>query len=188
MSATFIAEIKTQSPFGFKSTVPFISLMEYAIKYGDWISVHTNPLWGGGYDVISFVRQFTDKPILAKGIHGTDDDIRMALDHGANYVLVVDRVPDFRYVYRDKILLEFSKLDDVRRIANRYEHLTPKPKFVYNSRDLRTGLPKMVNELEEVVKLGWTCQASNIISPADVNPNVQAFIVGECLIDYCQHL
>lgn len=88
----FIAEIKTQSPFGYRSKDTFVDLMEIAIMHGDWISVHTNALWGGDFDAISFVRRNTNKPILAKGIHSTDDDVLRAIDHGADYVLVVDRL------------------------------------------------------------------------------------------------
>lgn len=91
----FIAEVKTQSPFGFKSPYSFINLLEYAIACGDWISIHTNALWGGDFEAISFASRMTDKPILAKGLHSTDDDIQRAFDHGAHYVLTVDRLPRF---------------------------------------------------------------------------------------------
>lgn len=189
MNPLFIAEIKKKSPFGYTTDVPFISLMEYAVKYGDWISVHTNALWGGDYDSISFVRRFTNKPILAKGIHGTDDDIQRALDHGADYVLVVDRIPTYRFW--NKVIFEFSTLSGFKKVI---DHVGKWPehcpvKLVYNSRDLNTGLSKTVNELDEVLKLGhWTCQASNIVIPQQVNPNVQAFIVGECMVDFCKNL
>jgi|SRR5579862_3281174 len=185
MSATFIAEIKTKSPFGYTTNETFVSLMQYAIKYGDWISVHTNALWGGDYDALSFVRNNTDKPILAKGLHKTDDDIKRALDHGADYVLVVDRIPNFHYW--NKVLFEFSTIEGFTNAMETIGDCFHPLKFVYNSRDLRTGLPKKLNEIDKVIALNqWTCQASNIVSPADVNPNVQAFIVGECLIDYCK--
>jgi indole-3-glycerol phosphate synthase len=189
----FIAEIKTKSPFGFKTDVPFKSLMDLAIKHGDWISVHTNALWGGDYDSISFVRQNTNKPILAKGFHYTDDDVRRALDHGANYVLVVNRTPHFRM--RDKCLLELdtkefntmmNAFQAVGAFGLRRKEFYNRHKFVYNTRDLRTGLPKEKNELEQYIDSGfWICQASGISKPSDVVPGVKAFIVGEKLAEFC---
>ena len=188
----FIAEIKTQSPFGYKSEHSFVSLMECAIKNGDWISVHTNALWGGDYDAISFVKKNTNKPILAKGIHGTNDDVNRAFDHGADYVLVVDRYPEsttnsLTEDRKARILHEMN-FSNVKRNVEFSSHWAG-VKYVCNSRDLRNGHPKMKSELDDFIKLGvWTCQASGIISRRDVNPNVQAFIVGENLIDFCNYI
>lgn len=183
----FIAEIKTQSPFGMKSNKSFVELMEYAIEYGDWISVHDNALWGGDYEAISFVRRCTDKPILAKGLHATDDDIQRALDHGANYVLVVDRKP--RYYERIKdCLFEYHSFG-VAQEARKY-YASPyneQMKFVVNDRNLRTGEKRFVSELEDYIQTGnWVCQASNIKLPCDVDPRVKAFIVGTHLVDFCK--
>lgn len=181
----FIAEIKTQSPFGFRSEHPFVSLMQYAITYGDWVSVHTNALWGGDYDAISFVRRNTNKPILAKGIHATDDDIQRALDHGADYVLVVDRIPKVNIT---KCLLELHRFDDVEKCNHMYFN-DPSLKFVCNSRDLRSGLPKKMWELDRYTDMRlWTCQASGIKTQGHVQPNVNAFIVGEHLVNFCKGL
>jgi indole-3-glycerol phosphate synthase len=190
----FIAEIKTRSPFGYQSNNSFSELMDCAIKYGDWVSVHTNALWGGDFDSISFVRRNTNKPILAKGIHGTNDDIKRAIDHGADYVLVVDRYPTsageqdaLSTTYEKHILYEM----DFQKVKQNVE-FNPHWKsvnYVCNSRDLRTGQPKMKDELQDFLNLGvWTCQASGIISWRDVNPNANAFIVGENLMFYCEHL
>lgn len=182
MNPIFIAEIKTQSPFGFKSKYPFISLMDQAISHGDWISAHTNALWGGDYDAISFVRNNTNKPILAKGIHGHDDDIKRALDHGATYVLVVDRLPT-KFELLNKCLLELNR---VRMVVEEHK-MFPEVKFVYNTRNLRSGLPKKLNELEDYINTGaWICQASGIRTVADIHPKVNAFIVGENLVDFCK--
>jgi len=190
MKPIFIAEIKTQSPFGFVSKTPFVSLMECAIRYGDWISVHTNALWGGDYDAISFVRRNTNKPILAKGIHASDDDVKRAIDHGADYVLVVDRLPQKNLT---KCLLEFSNLNKVKELSDRYMDTVfssdPILKFICNSRDLRSGLPKKMWELDEYLKIGgWVCQASGIKSKSQVDNRVDAFIVGEHLIEFCKTL
>ena len=88
-----VAEIKTKSPFGFSSDESWDELAEAAIHFGDIISVHTDPKWGGSFDLIEKVRAMTDKPILAKGIHSNDEEVREAIKRGANYVLVVDRIP-----------------------------------------------------------------------------------------------
>lgn len=191
----FIAEIKTVSPFGYKSKHTFISLAEHAIHYGDWISVHTSILWGGDFSVIDFVRRKTHKPILAKGIHATNDDIVKAFDHGADYVLVVDRnpfapnnTPDKRIInLRDKILLEMQ-FHEVKRLTDTNAEWK-NFKYVNNTRDLKSGLPFKQYTLNEMIELGvWTCQASYIKTPDDVVPGVNAFIVGEHLIDFCKRL
>ena len=189
MKPIFIAEIKTQSPFGFKSPHTFVELMEKAIAYGDWVSVHTNALWGGDYDAISFVRRNTGKTILAKGLHTTDDDIQRALDHGADYVLTVDHVP-YKPELRDKCLLE---IHNIHILEWNLEH-TPyfkSQKFVINSRDLRYGTTSNKYDLLAsygiLDKMKWTCQASGIRTVADVRHDVQAFIVGEHLMDFCDY-
>jgi indole-3-glycerol phosphate synthase len=204
----FIAEIKTQSPFGFKSTKTFGELMECAITNGDWVSVHTNALWGGDFDAISFVRRNTNKPILAKGIHATNDDIERAIDHGADYVLVVDRYA-FGFAKQRQIIYERnhpsfafgeSKCGGLSAMVNRLRDIdredTPH-KYLVNARDLSTGLPKkfegLLNnsyqkELDAYLNAKvWVCQASGIRYPYDVNPNVDAFIVGEHLVSFVNY-
>jgi indole-3-glycerol phosphate synthase len=184
----FIAEIKTQSPYGYKSERDFNVLAYEAITFGDWISVHDNALWGGDFETIAFVRKQTRKPILAKGLHSTDDDIQRALDHGANYVLVVDRLP--RQEFWKKCLFEWSSVVNWRLMAeNIYEGT--KHKYVHNIRDLTTGIGHKYNALPEYVEYkkkhpeSWICQASGIRTLNDVDPNVNAFIVGTHMSDIC---
>ncbi|RTK98539.1 MAG: indole-3-glycerol-phosphate synthase TrpC, partial [Proteobacteria bacterium] len=71
----FIAEVKTQSPFGFKSKYSYDYLFELAANHGDWVSIHTNPLFGGSYNNLSKAAAKTNKPILAKGFHRSNDEI-----------------------------------------------------------------------------------------------------------------
>ena len=183
----FIAEIKTQSPFGFKSGHTFVALMNMAIRHGDWVSVHTNALWGGDYNAISLVRKNTTKPILAKGIHATDDDIERAIDHGADYVLVVDRIPTLHLL--SKCLLEFSNMDDLVKCNELCASSAFSMKYVYNMRDIKNGLPRKINELNDYIgEAPWLCQASGIRSFHDVFPMVDAFIVGEHLPLFCDGL
>lgn len=203
----FIAEIKTQSPFGFKSSKSFHELMELAIENGDWISVHTNVLWGGDYEAISFVRKYTDKPILAKGIHSTNENIDLALKHGADCVLVVDRIPHMGY--RQDCLMELNntsmhnsweyshilrlKNPEVSKVIEKTASVTwnkflKENKFVCNSRNLATGnfeLDPKPRLDDFIKKCGWVCQASGIRCPRDIHPNVDAFIVGEGLVNFC---
>jgi indole-3-glycerol phosphate synthase len=180
----FIAEIKTKSPFTRDGDeVPnFEDQMNLALEYGDWISVHDNALWGGDFDSISFVRQFTDKPILAKGIHGTDDDIMRALDHGANYVLVVGRMVYDQYL-RSKCLFE-APLYFLSNFS--YEDLH----VVYNKRDLRTGDIDWANgKLPEYLKSGHrVCLASGMYRPGEVPEGVHSFIIGTELSKFCTYL
>ena len=84
-----VAEIKTKSPFGFSSHKSWDELAEVAIHFGDIISVHSDPKWGGSFDLIEKVRGMTDKPILAKGIHSKDEEVREAIKRGANYVFIL---------------------------------------------------------------------------------------------------
>jgi indole-3-glycerol phosphate synthase len=207
----FIAEIKTKSPFGYVSKNSFVELMECAIKYGDWISVHTNALWGGDMDAISFVRKFTDKPILAKGIHGSDEAVQSALYHKADYVLSVDRIPRSEYL-ASQCIFEYSDLDLPRGIKDSYKafldvgdtdgfnlidsiqrekwnKFLKENMFVCNSRNLRDGSVYSKSKIEEYFeKCGTVIQASNIKTMKDVNPRSNAFIVGEHLMEFCKTL
>ncbi|HLP79196.1 MAG TPA: hypothetical protein VK158_01035 [Acidobacteriota bacterium] len=174
----FIAEVKTNSPFGYKSKNSWQNLFDIAKTYGDWISIHTDPRWGGSFDLISRARQQTRKPILAKGIHASDLDIDKALELGANYVLVVGRtVPESIAPF---CLHEPNTLDSLIRTPHDY-------KAVWNIRDLNTGADKpWTYDLARQKFAGWLCQASRIRSPADVHPLADAILVGENLQAYIQ--
>lgn len=173
----FIAEIKTKSPFGFRADHSFFQLMDMAVNHGDWISVHVDALYGGDVNSLSFVRQATDKPILAKGLHNTDDDIQRSFDHGADYVLVVDRIPNHQFPF-DRILLEPRTLGPKKA--------DPRYRMVCNSRDLITN--STTNFWEQYRKFApWLCQASNITSMDKVKFDADAFIVGSYLPLFLQN-
>ena len=170
-----IAEVKTRSPFGFISEKSWDELFVVANKIGNIISIHTDPRWGGSFELITKAKGLTKKPILAKGIHSTDDDVQKAVDAGADYVLVVGRIPE---IYQEKCLIEPLTLPELKTIP---EHL----KVVWNTRDLSDG--KMKKEtFEEVRKIfkGWLCQASNIKTLADIKEGADAVLVGTYLIDF----
>lgn len=174
-----IAEVKTHSPFGWGSTLSWDELFKIADEIGDIISIHTDPRWEGSYDLISKAKSMTKKPILAKGIHSKDIDITKAVEAGADYVLVVGRVPR---VYVDKCFVEPLTIKELGQLPKNY-------KAVWNSRDLATGGLK--NESFEDARnafSGWLCQASNITSISDVDISADAVLIGSHLPEFVKSL
>ena len=169
---TIIAEVKTKSPFGFQSKKSWEELFEMAEKSADIISIHTDSRWDGSFNLISKARALTQKPILAKGIHKKDSDIEIAIKNGADFVLVVGRIPK---VHIDKCIIEPYTLSELSKIP-------PNLKALWNSRDLKTGERKKetFSEAREIFK-GWLCQASNIKTMEDIYPLADAVLVGENL-------
>jgi indole-3-glycerol phosphate synthase len=167
-----IAEVKTHSPFGWQSDRSWDELFQIADEVGDIISIHTDPRWHGSMELVAKAKALTKKPILAKGVHAQDSQIEEALKAGADYVLVVGRVPD-RYL--DHCLIEHNTLAELRDLPRTI-------KAVWNSRDLSTGGLKGETYAEaRQVFSGWLCQASNIRSPEDVDPSADAILVGTYL-------
>jgi indole-3-glycerol phosphate synthase len=174
-----IAEVKTQSPFGWKSAKTWDELFALANSVGDIISIHTDPRWGGSMEAISRARALTKKPILAKGIHATDAEITEAIERGANYVLVVGRIP---LVHLDVCLIEPNTLAELGDIPNTL-------KAVWNSRDLSDGGFKSETFARaREAFLGWLCQASNIRTVADVERGADAVLVGTHLEEFAASL
>ncbi|MES3005784.1 MAG: hypothetical protein V4664_02445 [Patescibacteria group bacterium] len=174
-----IAEVKTQSPFGFKSNKSWDEIFAVANEIGDIISIHTDPRWGGSFDLIRKAKTMTTKPILAKGIHATDMEIQEALDAGADYILVVGRIPN---IHPEKCLIEPMTLEELQTIP---ENL----KVVWNSRDLSDGSIKKETfaEARKIFK-GWLCQASNIKMTADIHKEADAVLVGTHLLTFAESL
>ncbi|MEA2715652.1 MAG: Indole-3-glycerol phosphate synthase [Candidatus Parcubacteria bacterium] len=174
-----IAEVKTESPFGFKSDLSWDQLFRLAETVGDMISVHTDKRWGGSFDLIDKAKRLTDKPILAKGIHRTDGEIERALECGANFVLVVGRLPG---VHREKCMVEPQSLAELK--------LIPKAvKTVWNSRNLSDGsLKKETFKQAREIFNGWLCQASNIKTVRDIDGGADAVLVGANLATFAESL
>lgn len=174
-----IAEVKVKSPHGYVSKKSWDELFELANKIGDVISIHTDPRWGGSIEHIKKARKLTKKPILAKGIHATDEEIVKAIKAGADYVLVVGRIPA---VYKQKCLIEPLT---AKELAGVPENL----KVVWNNRDLSHGGPK-AESIDDARKFfdSWICQASNIRTVADIHPEAQAVLVGTHLHEFAQSL
>lgn len=174
-----IAEAKTHSPFGFDSSKTWEELFKIANEYGDIISIHTDPRWNGSFDLIRKAKSLTSKPILAKGIHDTDDLIQKAVESGADFVLVVGRIPA---VHTDKCIIEPNSLEELKALPHNM-------KVVWNSRDLKTGCLKKETFVEaRKIFPGWLCQASNIKSIEDVEKEANAVLVGESLEKFVQSL
>ena len=176
---TIIAEVKTESPFGYSSQKSWDELFGIADSVGDMISIHTDSRWGGSFDLISKARALTEKPILAKGIHEKDSDIERAIESGADFVLVVGRIPK---IHAQKCIIEPYTLDELSKIPTTF-------KALWNSRDLKTGGRKKetFSEAREIFS-GWLCQASHIKTIDDIHPLADAVLVGEHLEKFAESL
>lgn len=164
-----IAEVKTHSPFGWQSEHSWKELFGIANEVGDIISIHTDPRWNGSLELIKKARGFTNKPILAKGIHRNDSDILAAIEAGADLVLVVGRIPGS---HLDQCLIEPNTINELSK-------LPASVKAVWNSRDLTRGNPKPDSFSKARGAFdGWLCQASNISSLKDINPTADAVLIG----------
>ena len=176
---TIIAEVKTHSPFGWQASQSWDELFKLANGVGDIVSVHTDQRWHGSFDLITKARALTQKPLLAKGIHAKDTDIIKALRAGADYVLVVGRLPT---IHLEKCLIEPDSLEELKNLPRGV-------KVVWNSRDLVTGGRKTETfRAARQIWDGWLCQASNLTTLEDVDPNADAVLVGSNLLQFSQSL
>lgn len=179
---TFIAEVKIRSPFGYVAQKTWEELFNIANFYGDIISIHTDPRWGGSYEHIKKARSLTDKPILAKGIHASDDDILKAIQYGADHVLVVGRIPNVPDEILEKCFIEVNDIDQLKQLSDKH-------KAVWNTRDLKNGEPK-VETFQDARKNfnGWLCQASFLKTVEDVEKGADAILVGTHLEEFVESL
>lgn len=172
---TIIAEVKTESPFGYRAEKSWEELLALANEVGDTVSIHTDPRWGGSFELLAKARAMTSKPILAKGIHASDDEIERALACGADWVLAVGRVP---LRHAEQCLIEPDTLLELRAIPRGL-------RAVWNSRDLQTGGPKTETfQQARAVFTGWLCQASNIKTDADIESGADAVLIGTHLEEF----
>lgn len=179
MKPLLIAEVKTVSPFGFHSKRSWEQLFEVANAHGDMLSIHTDARWGGSFELLARARAMTTKPILAKGIHATDEEVEQALALGANKVLVVGRIPDANL---ERCLIEPYTLAELRS-------LPPGTSAVWNSRDLKTGALKPDDfAAARAVHQGYLVQASNVRTIKDVDPTANAILVGQNLEQFIASL
>ena len=175
-----IAEVKIKSPFGFRSNRTWEELFQIANKIGDIISIHTDPKFGGSFNLVKKAKNLTSKPILAKGLHADNKDIIRALEAGADYVLIVGRVPE---VHIERCFIEPLNLNDLCKIP------LSNLRVVWNSRDLSTGKPKP-ETFEQARKIwkGWLCQASYIRNLNDIKSGADAALIGTHLEEFAKSL
>ena len=177
--AQIIAEVKTNSPFGWKSDKTWDELFQLANSVGDIISIHTASRWNGSFDLIRKAKSLTDKPILAKGIHAHDGPVQQAIDAGADWVLVVGRMPK---IHREKCLIEPLTLEELETIPEDVH-------VVWNSRDIATGGFKEETFAEaRSLFTGWLCQASNIKTIDDVETGANAVLIGTHLAEFADSI
>ncbi len=181
----FIAEVKTQSPFGFRSSKSWDELFELAnASCANCISIHTDPRWGGSLELVSKAAKASTKPILAKGIHPKDSDLQDALSAGADIVLCVGRIPGQSYFTQS--MIEVRDLTQLVEEEVLMESLFP---VVWNARCLSTGVK--LNDSWSTARRAFSgdlCQASFIRTKDDVKKDAEAFIVGEHLPEFLESL
>jgi indole-3-glycerol phosphate synthase len=177
---TIIAEVKIKSPFGFVAEKTWDELFSIACRAGDIIAIHTDERWGGSFELLEKAKAMTKKPILAKGIHAHDDDVARAIMCGADFVLIVGRLPDPKY--KDRVFVEPLTLEELARVPQGY-------KVVWNSRDLATGgIKDETFEDARAIWKGFLCQASNIRTVEDIKKGADAVLVGSHLADFARTL
>ena len=176
---SIFAEVKTQSPFGWESEKSWDELFRVAVSCADVLSIHTDPRWGGSFELLARARALTNVPILAKGIHANDDEVSRTFSLGADLCLVVGRIPQ---VFDERIIVEPAGLDDLQDIPSEY-------RVFWNTRDLATG-GLSVESFDDARRLrsGWLGQASNIRTVNDILPGANAALVGTHLEDFAKSL
>ena len=177
-----ILDTKTESPFGWFASETWDCRFDFAQEHADIIAVHSMPEFGGGYNFVQRACKESKKPILVKGIHRCDDEIKKFIDWVASHVLVVGRVPEISAEYLNKCLLEPTCIKEI------LDHPCGS-KVVWNQRNLVTGLPK-VEKFEDALKVcdGWICQASMIKNTADIHPLADAIMVGEYMEEIVEEI
>lgn len=174
----FIAEVKIHSPFGFDSDFSFEELADIAIQHGDAVAVHTENRWLGDPENITYVRERTDKMVIAKGIHHTDGEVQQCLDLGANMVWVVGRMPEKPFI--PKCIIEPYDINQLRMIPRELHSWV-----VWNRRNLEDGgFRDQWNWARQEFLFQTLGCASFIEHPKDVPRNADFFVVGQHLPEF----
>lgn len=174
---TVVGEAKTFSPFtdlpGGDRTQQVKQLDAHPDI--DIISIHTCHWWHGSFEWLVQARFLTSKPILAKGFHDTIKDVERALDAGADHVLTVGWWPEgeSRCWHECESFTELASSEASMR--------------VWNARNPRTGakrclsISQILDETRAPDGSQQVCQASMIRTVDDVDPRVNAVLIGEGL-------
>jgi len=105
--------------------------------------------------------------------------IAQALDAGADWILVVGRIPK---IHPALCFIEPWTLDELQSIPNDL-------RAVWNSRDLKDGgFKKETFEQARGLFSDWLCQASNLTTVADIKPGANAVLVGTNLLQFSESL
>ena len=180
-----IAEVKTQAPSGWRSDLSWGDLFEIAngCRYADMLSIFIDSRWGGSLELVARARSMTDKLILAKGMNTDEKLVEEAFYAGADYALAVGRIPK---VNPERYLIEPYTVEELRAVPSNL-------KAVWNSRDLRL-LHQTENRKKETFEQaraafpGWLCQASNLVTVADIKPGANAVLVGTNLLKFVESI
>lgn len=167
-----IGEVKTCSPYGFKSALSRHEALDYVASFADIVSIHTNPQWDGSFEWLREARILTDKPILAKGFHDMLREVEEAFAVGADHVLTVGWWPGHVSCWHEVATWEEMDTSNAEWI-------------VCNARNPRTGGDGALSiQNASLLRVGLTrklCQASRIRCRADIHPGVDAVLIGEGL-------
>jgi indole-3-glycerol phosphate synthase len=173
-----IAEVKIASPFDPDLSRDWDEQFENANEVGDILSIHVDSGWEGSLEDIDKATKLTDKPIMAKGINGTEAEVYAALEAGADLVLSVG-LGMLTSKYLELCLIEPYSIKELMRIP-------PDVNAVWNSRDLISGGLK-----QEPFALARSLfppprrlfQASNVTQLADIESTADGVIIGTHLPD-----
>lgn len=182
----FIGEVKPMSPTGFKSDYSFNQLMAVCLECADLVCINTSALFGGCLDTIGYVAQYTKKPIIARGIFPTDKAIREAINYGASYCMISNRIDQLVEINLARVIFEINDNDYLTSLIQDGVQLNPY-KIMYDTTSPLTGEQKEENLLPEILKgkVTWIGQKGKIKTIEDINPNVGVFSVGENLVEFC---
>jgi len=175
------AEVKTKSKYGFVAKESWMDRFHIADQIGDRIAVHVDHEFDGSRDRIVQAKSLTDKEIIAKGWHKTDDDIQRSFDAGADYIWVVGR---FSMLKPDKLLIEPLHLREIQSIPSEYW-------VVWNARDLNTGKQRDKEQSFEKAREMWQgqlCQASFIKTVKDIKAGANVILVGTYLPEFAESI
>ncbi len=200
-----VAEVKPHSPKGQRTTqLTDSELLRLAIKTGDTVSLHTHPLWNRNnrsFEVAADACHRAGRKVLAKGFHGSNEEIEHWLKQGADFVLTVGFMP--RPGLREKCFIEPLTLKELAQVPGECM-------AVWNTRDLSSlreleGIPPYLQERwrrgegiggdrlamfkqARQIHRGLLCHASNLTTIADIQKGANAVLVGSKLEEFAKSL
>jgi hypothetical protein len=203
-SVGLVAEVKIQSPFGFKSKRSWDQLFEIAIEYGDVVSIHVSPEWAGSTKLIEKAYpKCAEKgiPILAKGIRIDDTLAHECLKCGANFFLSHDQYMH-DYFEPGTVWQELPPIKQNDTFMGM--KLCRDRVYVVNARNIASGedapdhwdyIRRLHPWVSPITTYGFgdksggvLVQASKIKTIKDIKPDANMVIVGEHLPEFIKDL